>query len=166
MKRLVFALLLVPFLLHAQNKLQVDDNRNIYMEKVIKAPQYSKEELYDIALNWVSTAFNSPKDVISFSNKELGKIKGQFYHEYIVLISGLPFMNTFEILVKNGKTKIKIFDIYEAEINFKLRHYILKRNNTFKSNAGMKDNVESTLNNLINSYQSYISNYSNIDDDW
>lgn len=167
MKRLFFVFCLLPLITISQSTLQVSDSRQLYMEKVIQAPDFDKDKIYIICLDWVSNTFKSPDDVINFDNKELGKIKGTFVSDYPISLSNQTFSNTFEILIKDGRLKIKFFDIYNLNGHYTLEKYVLKKNNTFRPMySSLTESVTEKLNMLILSLESTIKEYSEPDSDW
>jgi uncharacterized protein with TBP-like fold DUF4468 len=167
MKKLLIIFFIIPVCLFAQNTFQVSESRIIYMEKVIKAPDYKKSELYDISLSWISEVFNTPDDVISFNDLNVGKIKGSFVSYHPISLSNFPFKTIFTIQVKDGRLKILFDNITNTETGYSLEKYILKKNNTYRSMySGLTNDIQSSLNNLIINFEGYINEYSSSEDDW
>ncbi|NQU34117.1 MAG: DUF4468 domain-containing protein [Bacteroidetes bacterium] len=167
MKKLLLFITILPLISISQNTLQISESRTIYMEKVISDTNYTKEELYDISLGWVSEVFNSPDDVISFSDMRTGKIKGSFISYHPISLSSVAFSTTFTIQVKDKRLKIKFDNITNVVYGASLETYILKKNNTYRSiYSSLTSDVQSSLNNLILDFEKYIKDYSSAADDW
>lgn len=167
MKRLLVFFVFIPFLCQSQDTLQVSENHTIFMEKVIQSPDYSESQLYDISMDWVSKVFNSPKDVISFSDKSVTKIKGTFITDHPISLSNIPFSTTFTIQVKEGRLKILFNNIFNADQGYSLESYILKKNHSFRGMySGLKNSVQSELAGLIINLETYIEEYTSTEDNW
>ncbi|WP_184548244.1 DUF4468 domain-containing protein [Mucilaginibacter sp. FT3.2] len=77
-----------------------------------------KSYLYDKALNWMASSFNSSNDVIQIKDKDAGKIVGKYhikpYDDKFGYVSA-----TITLLFKDGKYKYIITDIfYDGSVVF------------------------------------------------
>ena len=116
MKRLLLALLLLPFISVAQEvKIPIDSaSQKISYSGVVKVEGVSKDDLYTRSREWFARTFKSAKAVIQMDDKAAGKIIGKGYAEgsYVVLISAMKFdmWYTVSITVKDGRYRYELSD--------------------------------------------------------
>ncbi len=110
MKPLVVTALMI--LLCLQNNAQEkEQEKRFYYSEVVHVDGASKSELYQRALEWVTSTFNTPKSAIQIQDKEAGNIvcKGSFD---IPLPAEDYVFFTFRIIVKDGRYKYILKDMY------------------------------------------------------
>jgi hypothetical protein len=92
MKRLLFALFLIPCFVKAQDtvaipKLPVDSATHlITYQEVVEAPKINKNDLYTRGRQWFAESFKSANSVLQMDDKESGKLIGRtvFTRSYII----------------------------------------------------------------------------------
>ena len=167
-------ILVFSYLCLSQNKadsvkLQINELGNIYFEKIFEFENNSKDDIYLKASDWFGEYFNNPDDVLSYTNRETGKLKGNFISDYDTpgLISlAFPIIHTISIAIKDNRMKVVISDIkYFADQSYTLEFYLLKKNGKFrKAYKVLKQDVENKVPLVFNSLNSYIISKDN--DDW
>lgn len=88
----------------------IDPTTNeISFNEVVESP-YSKDILYNKALEWFAVHFKSGKDVVQIKDKEQGKILGKYV---VVNVTNLGNTSvTVQILIKDNKYKYVFSDVY------------------------------------------------------
>lgn len=120
MKKLAILLLGFTYttLLFSQNPTYLVDSvtGKAYFEKVIET-KGTKDQLFIQAKDWVYKTYNSGTSVIEYQDKEAGKIYGEAKTKDLTFnntgykIKAGYFKYNITILVKDGKTKIRIDNI-------------------------------------------------------
>jgi hypothetical protein len=105
MKKLFFALLLLPFFAHAQ--LPVKDGKVFYAE-VINIDSADKSELYSRARKWFEHEYIAPKNVIQVEDKENGEMIGRGLFEFPVLSNQASVYYVINVAVKDNKYKYEV----------------------------------------------------------
>lgn len=80
--------------------------------KVVEVPGESKDELFVKASSWMVDAFNSAKNVIQFSDKEAGVIKGKYRMTFPQFLATGECETTITIECKDGKCRLVVDDPY------------------------------------------------------
>lgn len=85
---------------------------NPNFERIVDT-KYNKDEAFVIANGWLVEQMVSAKDVIQYSDKEAGMLKGKFYIHYSRMVSGgqtgiVEVSGIITIMVKDNKAKIQI----------------------------------------------------------
>ncbi len=108
-KIIVFLVLLVVLIIQGCAMITT---KSVPVDRVVKAENTSKEQLYVRANNWVVDTFNNAKSVIQFSDKESGTISGRYLLSTVVRANEYgPARYAYasiKIKVKDGATKITI----------------------------------------------------------
>lgn len=119
-------------------------------------------ELYDISLRWVMSAFNNPDQVIT-GKMENEMIKGNGYSDGVkiaaLMIVGLKYH--FTIDVKDNKVRITFTDfIVTAKPPYSYETYVFKNDGSERTNP-QASNISASSNeiirSLINSYKKSIT---------
>jgi hypothetical protein len=85
--------------------------------QVVDVPNTTKDQLFDLIMEWLTTRYKNPKSVVQLSNKEQGLIVLKGAHSWAQpkgFGAGGAFdgwiNHTIKIQVKDNKFKIEIFD--------------------------------------------------------
>lgn len=119
---ILFLLILFTFNTKAQKpSLPIDEKtrKPVYTE-VVQVAGVSQAELYKRLLNWFKTYFPNPASVIKEQDSTAGKISGQHGLYIFKDIEGQQFKSgqvryTIEIMVKDGRFKYSIYDIFKLQ---------------------------------------------------
>lgn len=127
MKQLLVLLLIAPFLCEGQKEtlitLPIKDGK-VFYEKIYQDSGVSKNDFYVRAKNAFLRLFPATKDVIQNEDKENGIISGKGFFTFSTKGGGLlnmplpsSVMATINIIVKDGKYKIEVFDFYKQAMS-------------------------------------------------
>jgi hypothetical protein len=104
-------------------QLPIDENtQKVTYENVKEVDNTSKAELYYRAISWVNKTYKSSKDVIQYSDKDVGKIiLKPTYFSYVKSLFGSVLIGQWNyvltIQVKDNKYKYTFTDFYEEATN-------------------------------------------------
>jgi hypothetical protein len=156
MKKLFFALMLLPMFAHAQ--LPVKDGKVFY--EVVDTCSLTKEQLYNKTKLWLANTFNDSKSVIEVDDKENGEIVGKgnfdFTCKYSLVNVNSTCFFTIKIDVKDNKYRLQLYNVYTTTgyaDNKMSDEEIIK-----KSKRNPYDKIASQINDGINKL---ISEYKN-----
>ena len=89
----------------------LDDNGNVTYTRIVEAHKFSKEEIYNRALNYFVYNYGSGKSVIQTQDKELGRIVGKGLYDDVHV--GISIITTYvdcwhiaRVDVKEGRARI------------------------------------------------------------
>jgi hypothetical protein len=121
MKRILIALLLLPFFANAQQietsetGLPLKDGKVVF-ERVFEVSNYKREDIYASIKKWVVDNFTHSRNLIQSEDKESGQFIGMGSTD--VLVSGKRTIYTMEFAIqvncKNDKFRIRFYDISTA----------------------------------------------------
>ena len=77
------------------------------MENIIEFPNLNKDQIYIKSNTWFVETFNSAKSVIEFSDKESGKIIGNYNFVYSEGVYNYSVKQTIDLEIKDNKVKLK-----------------------------------------------------------
>lgn len=108
MKKLLFIVMLFPFLIFSQ-KLEIV-NGSYQMQQIYTYDSIGKNELFSLVNAWIATNYKSSNDVIQLSDKDAGKIiaKGNFSAYIGSSFVNPVVMHTLTVNVKDNKVRITI----------------------------------------------------------
>lgn len=89
---------------------ELDDNRNVTIVRIIEAPEFSKDEIFNRALNFFTYNYNSAKDIVQTQDKESGLVvgKGVFPNIHKGVSFEITFVDTWHVLrvdAKDGRAR-------------------------------------------------------------
>ena len=85
--------------------------------KVVEVPGVSKDDLFVRASTWMVDMFNSAKNVIQFSDKDAGVIKGKYIITFPQFLATGECEATITIECKDGKCRIVVDDPYGFRVD-------------------------------------------------
>ena len=83
-----------------------------YFEKIIDVPNVSKNDIYIKANAWFAEYFNSAGSVIEFSDKDAGKIMGNFVFTYTQSLEPWIVKQIISVDIKENRVRFRISDPY------------------------------------------------------
>ena len=120
MKKLLIALLLMPFIIKAQiftpsEHFPMKDGKIVY-EKVLDSLSLDKDALFAASKKWIADNYKSAEAVIQSEDKASGQIIGKgmctvVFSEGALLAFGNDFKYSIQIDVKDNKCRFRIYDI-------------------------------------------------------
>jgi hypothetical protein len=122
--------------------------------KVIKAPNKTKDELYVASNLWAVDAFGKSDSVIEFSDKEAGVIKGKYIHDF-----GINFWDSFwsssKYYTANVDNEVRFvisITCRDGEVEVKINNPIIKAGSVKEDEARMacKQLIASLEKELLN----------------
>jgi hypothetical protein len=126
----------------------------------MKFDSLKAEQIYSATKSWFGENFKSAKEVITSDNKEGGVIVARYISTYSMVGTNARFYNVMKVYIKDGKAKIHISSIENAEHDYSLESYVLKKDNTFRGMySGLVRDVETNGSNLISSYEKYVTGF-------
>lgn len=125
------------------------------MEKIIKIPNTSQDEIYIKSNSWFVETFNSAESVIQFQDKESGKIMGKYIFSYNEGLYSYKAKQTINIDIKEGKIRIIINDPYYKTISGGGQTYQNTSYLPLKTQKGI-DRVRIEWESLIDSLEEYL----------
>lgn len=118
--------------------------------KVVEVPGVSKDDLFVRASTWMVDMFNSAKNVIQFSDKDAGVIKGKYIITFPQFLATGECEATITIECKDGKCRLIIDDPY----NFRADDiYSTRITNMTKEGY---ESVTNDINALCLSFEKYL----------
>lgn len=89
---------------------ELDDNNNVTVVRIIEAPKFSKDEIFNRALNFFTYNYNNGKDIIQTQDKESGLVvgKGVFPNIHKGVSFEITYVNTWHVLrvdAKDGRAR-------------------------------------------------------------
>jgi len=142
----------------------LDSETGKYTErKTLEFPNLTKDQLFDLALEWVALNYTSAQDVIQYSNKEKGKIicKGVFSTNLFFKSGWLTHTLTLDF--KKGRVRYTFSDLSyysSGSGNMKYESKSLWANPRKKILKETNENFESSSTSL----KKYLSSIN--DEDW
>lgn len=79
-------------------------------EQICEFEGQSKDDLFVKVNTWFVDAFNNPKSVIQYSDKEAGKIMGKYAFEYSEGVYTYAVLQTMSVDVQDGRIRLLIRD--------------------------------------------------------
>ncbi len=77
------------------------------MENIIDFPNLTKDQIYIKSNTWFVETFTSAKSVIEFSDKEAGKIIGNYIFSYTEGVYTYNVRQTIDVEIKENKVKMR-----------------------------------------------------------
>jgi len=116
MKKLLLALLLLPFIAVSQEiNIPIDTTaQKISYSEVVKVDGATKDQLYTRSREWFARTFKSAKDVLQMDDRAAGKVidKGYTQGSFVMLLSAMKFdiWYTVSITGKDGRYRYEVSD--------------------------------------------------------
>ena len=108
----------------SQSQFHPVDNKEFTFSKINKNLPFSKNELYLKSNYWIVDYFLNPKEVVQYSDKQEGVIKGIYKERYSIFYqSTLPFQ--FTIKVKDSFAKIDVKPRQQLSVNEKGKREVI-----------------------------------------
>jgi hypothetical protein len=133
MKQILFALLLLPFFVTAQQLetsetgLPIKDGKVVF-ERVFEVTNYKRDDIYASVKKWVVDSFKNIKKVIESEDKESGQFIGVGSTE--VKVSDKNVIYTMEFLIqvncKDDRYRARFYDIKISEMRAGIIHSDLR----------------------------------------
>ena len=141
---------------------------------VVNVDSASKAQLFEQARLWFTDYFKSAKSVLQVSDKESGQLTGKAilesnykYKALGAVYKGESSVNTtIKVLVKDGKYKYEIYDLYETNVFGRLttsnecpkKFPMQRQSKTDLMWQDAKSNITAKINLMLASLNTYMNN--------
>nr|NQU91196.1 DUF4468 domain-containing protein [Bacteroidota bacterium] len=139
-------------------------------EQVITAENLTADEIFIRVKDWYGQALRDQRSVITYDNRETGKINGIFQKKFTRMKSFgsyiyTPFRSSVNIDIKDNRFKLTCFDFEDLK-GSPMNQYLYKKNGEFrKSYYPLYNDLMDTITGLYESILNYVNNYE-VDDTW
>lgn len=144
-------------------------------QKVIEVPGKSANELYNLALRWVTKTFKNPESVLQ-AKLENEMLRGEGQQKDAVTISKTPSVLAilkyeFKIEVKDSKVRILIYNMksISSSGSYNVETYIYKKDCSERTNSqatNIKESITLFITGLISSFEDSILEKEKATDKW
>ncbi len=124
-------------------------------QEIVDLSGMKKDLIFQKSLEWISTTFGSGKSVLDYSDKESGKIVGNIFTHFTIVIAKVNVKVKMTIDIKDGKARLTyspstiVYEDIERDIR-----------------SGEVDDVKESFKPITNSYMDFMLKQKSNNDNW